>query len=422
MPSIELQRWFSRSAGPCAAASSPRRHLPFARWGLALTIVLLAGCGSDSSITLDFGERAEDPAFAWNIPARIPLPVVPEDNPMTEEKFQLGRHLFYDKRLSANGTIACASCHHQELAFSDGRKRPVGATGEPHPRNAQPLVNVAFNATFNWANPSVITLEEQVMTPLFGDDPIEHGINDGNLPLILETLRADHELAERFRAAFPEDEDRISVHRIVQALATFVRGIVSFETAFDRYSEGDRTAMSSRARRGMDLFFSERFECFHCHGGYNLTNSVFDSGMFIRERPFHNTGLYNIDGLGGYPWPNTGIHEITGRADHMGRFRAPSLRNVAVTAPYNHDGSTETLRDVIRNYASAGRNITEGPFPGDGRMNPFKDGFVVGFSMTDDELEELMAFLEALTDYDILANPRFSDPKHDAPADRGELR
>jgi len=132
------------------------------------------------------------------------------------------------------------------------------------------------------------------------------------------------------------------------------------------------------------------------------------------EPLFHNTGLYNVDGLGAYPEPNTGRHEVTGQAQHMGQFRTPSLRNVALTAPYNHDGSVATLEDVIRNYASGGRHITSGPNAGDGRISPIKDGFIVSFSITEQEIADVVAFLESLTDEEFISNPRFSDPWQDA--------
>ncbi|WP_157092279.1 methanobactin export MATE transporter MbnM [Thioalkalivibrio nitratireducens] len=380
-------------------------------WGVAATglalLLLLPGCGSETFVD-DHGARLS--AFEYDVPERIPLPVEPEGNPMTEEKFQLGRHLFFDTRLSANGTIACASCHHQDKAFADGRALPVGATGEVHPRNSQGLVNAAYFPSLTWANPVLLTIEQQIMIPLFGEEPVEHGINDSNRDQILYELETDPVYQRLFADAFPDDDQPFTFHRVVQALASFVRGITAFSSRFDRYQEGDRDALTASERQGMELFFSERMECFHCHGGYNFTNSVYDRSHFFREMPFHNTGLFNIDGLGGYPEPNTGVHEITGRPGDMGRFRAPSLRNVALTAPYMHDGSIETLEEVIQTYAAGGRNVTTGPHVGDGRMNPLKDGFVVGFQLSDAELQAVLDFLHALTDESVTTNPRFSNP------------
>lgn len=373
---------------------------------LSALIVLLSGC-PDSSTTIDDGGTLRSD-FDWQVRAGIPLPVEPADNPMTEAKFQLGRHLFYDARLSANETISCGSCHQQDKAFADGLVAASGASGEVHPRNSQALVNIGYNPTLTWGNPSLRTIEQQIVIPLFGENPIEHGISDANQELVLNRILAEPAYAPLFSAAFPNQP--VSYDTIVKALASFVRGMTSFSSDFDRYEQGDSSALSESAKRGMALFFSESLECFHCHGGYNFTDSVQDRTMFLVDRPFHNTGLYNIDGLGGYPEPNTGIHEITGRAADMGRFRAPSLRNIAVTAPYMHDGSVATLEDAIRNYAAGGRNLTAGANAGDGRMNPYKDGFISGFSITDDEISDLIAFLESLSDDQFLSAERFSNP------------
>lgn len=372
-------------------------------------MLLLSACpGSHETRYDDTAARAS--AFAWALPAHIPLPLEPEDNPMTEEKFQLGRHLFYDRRLSGNGTVACASCHLQSMGFSDGLQRSVGATGEVHPRNAQALVNVAYHSTLNWANPSVTQIEKQVLVPLFGEFPVEHGVNEENKTEILALLASDPVYAELFSAAFPQADELINFENITRALASFVRGLTSFDSDFDRMEAGDANALSPAAKQGMALFFSERLECFHCHGGYNFTDAFVDRSMLFPLRAFHNTGLYNVDGRGAYPADNTGVFEITGEPAHMGSFRAPTLRNIAVTAPYMHDGSIATLDEVIRTYAAGGRNITSGPYAGDGRNNPHKDGFVSGFSITDQEVMDLIDFLESLTDDSFLSNERFANP------------
>lgn len=373
---------------------------------LGCAVALLSGC-PDSNTTID-DQGTLRSEFDWQIRAGIPLPVEPADNPMSEAKFQLGRHLFYDPRLSTNETVSCSSCHHQDKAFADGRIAARGATGELHPRNSQALVNIAYNPTLTWGNPSLRTIEQQIFIPLFGESPIEHGISDANQELVLNRILAEPVYAPLFSAAFPDQP--ISYDTIVKALASFVRGMTSFSSDFDRYEQGDSSALSQSAKNGMALFFSEQLECFHCHGGYNFTDSVQDRTMFLVDRPFHNTGLYNIDGLGGYPEPNTGVHEITGRAEDMGRFRAPSLRHIAVTAPYMHDGSIATLEDAIRNYAAGGRNLTAGPNAGDGRMNPYKDGFISGFSISDEQINDLIAFLQSLTDDEFLTSDRFADP------------
>jgi cytochrome c peroxidase len=160
----------------------------------------------------------------------------------------------------------------------------------------------------------------------------------------------------------------------------------------------------------MDMFFSERFECHHCHTGFNFTLSTVTASSTFDDFPFFNTGLYNVAGTGAYPDGNTGIHEITNAATDMGRFRPPTLRNIALTAPYMHDGSVATLRDVLQIYMDGGRQIVDGDYAGDGRANPYKSGLVPGFTLTDGEIVDLLAFLNSLTDETFISDPRFSDP------------
>ena len=160
----------------------------------------------------------------------------------------------------------------------------------------------------------------------------------------------------------------------------------------------------------MELFFSERLECFHCHGGFNFTDSTTHANTAIEQIGYHNTGLYNLDGNGAYPADNTGLYDMTGERRDMGRFKAPTLRNIAVTAPYMHDGSVETLSDAIEHYRRGGRLIAEGAAAGDGRLSPYKSEFVRGFELSDEERHDLIEFLESLTDPDVLSDEQLSDP------------
>lgn len=379
------------------------------RWVIgALAAGLSWACGEDE------GETPPPPppemsAWAWALPPGFPTPVVPDDNPMSAAKVELGRHLFYDIRLSGNGTQSCASCHEQARAFTDGRALAEGSTGAMHPRNAQTLANVVYNATLTWANPGLVELERQIVIPMFGDAPIELGIA-GYEDEVLARFSADPLYGDLWAAAFPDATGGISYDGIVDAIACFLRTMMSGDSAYDRFVAGEPDVMSLSARRGMNLFFSERLECHHCHGGFNFTQSSTHEGQTFEERPFHNTGLYDIDGEGSYPLDNTGVFEITGEPADMGRFRAPTLRNVAVTAPYMHDGSVETLEEVLDIYAAGGRLVEDGPLAGDGRANPHKSGFVGGFLMSESERADLVAFLESLTDDGFLSDPRFADP------------
>jgi len=349
------------------------------------------------------------PDWNWELPPDIPPPQVPADNLMNAAKVELGRWLFYEKRLSRNQAMACASCHLQGLAFTDGASRSVGATGETHPRSSMSLVNVAYASRLTWANPLLDRLEDQALTPLLGDRPVEMGLRNGE-QRFAELLRSEARYARLVARAFPSDKDPHSLLNGVRAIAAFVRTINSFDAPYDRYLAGEADAISASAERGMELFFSERLECFHCHGGFNFTDSTTHANTDVERVGYHNTGLYNLGNTGAYPSDNTGLFDMTGERRDMGRFKAPSLRNIAVTAPYMHDGSVATLADVIANYERGGRLIAEGPLAGDGRLSPFKSEFVTGFELTDEERADLLAFLDALTDKTVLSDPRFSDP------------
>jgi len=347
--------------------------------------------------------------YQWQIAPNAPLPDVPIDNPMSDIKVELGRRLFYDTRLSANNTMSCATCHIQALAFTDGKARAVGATGAVHPRSSMTLVNVAYASRLTWANQLLSHLEDQALTPLFGDNPVEMGMS-GHEEELVGMLKADEHYAEFLPEAFPADEDPFSVVNVVRSISTFVRTIISFDAPYDRYLEGDEGALSAQALLGMELFFSERLECFHCHGGFNFTDSTTHANANVDRIGYHNTGLYNIDDAGAYPSDNTGLYDMTGQRRDMGRFKAPTLRNIAVTAPYMHDGSVLTLDDALSHYARGGRLLEEGANAGDGRRNPFKSEFIRGFELSDDERQALLAFLDALTDKTVLTDPRFSNP------------
>jgi cytochrome c peroxidase len=360
----------------------------------AAVLAGLSACGGGGVRT------AVAPTYDWRMPAWVPPPTVPDDNPMTEAKFQLGRHLFYDKRLSADRTMSCASCHEQERAFTDGRALPVGVSGETVPRNAQGLANVAWLPVLTWANPNLKRLELQALVPMFGTHPAELGMA-GRENELFERLRNEPRYRGLFADAFPETPNEISLRTITRALAAFQRGIVSFGSPYDRYKWGNEPdAISGAAKRGEDLFFGERLECYHCHGGFTFTDNVKHARLPFAELGFHNTALYDFDGTGAYPPDNPGIVEHTADPDDAGRFRTPSLRNIEVTGPYMHDGSIATLEEAIAHYARGGRASS----------NPLKSGFLVGFELDAEEKGALLAFLRSLTDRKFLADPRFADP------------
>jgi cytochrome c peroxidase len=355
--------------------------------------------------------RVGPPAgYVWNLPRNFPAPRVPAGNPMSEAKAELGRHLFYDTRLSGNGTQSCATCHEQERAFTDGRARAVGSTGEIHPRGSMSLVNVAYTAALTWANPTLNQLENQALVPMFGEHPVELGLQ---MPAdaMLDRLRRETRYPPLFERAFAADADPFSLEHVTQALATFERTIISARSPYDRYHDDrDDTAISAAARRGETLFFSQPLSCFRCHGGFTISGAVDFEGRREGHVEFHNTGLYNLPGPLSYPAPNSGLYEFTKKPEDVGKYRAPTLRNIAVTAPYMHDGSAATLDEVIDHYAAGGRTIASGDHKGNGHDNPNKSPVVGGFNLSGDQRADLIAFLRSFTDQALLHDPRFSNP------------
>ncbi len=367
-----------------------------------LFIILVSACGADD-------ETPVNTDWTWDLPEGFPTPRVPEDNPMSTAKVELGRRLFYDKQLSGNQTQSCGSCHLQSLAFTDGKAVSEGATGEMTPRGAMAIGNVVYASRLTWANPLIRTLEKQQLTPLFAELPVELGLTSQEQAL--ERLNADPVYPDLFRAAFETEEPAITLETMTKAISAFQRSIISADTPYDRFVYGkDHSALSAAEQRGKDLFFSERLECFHCHGGFNFSDSVQHDGSVFDEVKFHNNGLYNIGGTGAYPTGNQGVFEISGVLEDSGRFKAPSLRNIGLTAPYMHDGSIKTLEEVIDHYARGGREILDGPNAGDGKFSPFKSELVTGFVISDEERADLIAFLNALTDQTMVDNPAYSDP------------
>ena len=354
---------------------------------------------------------AETAAFQWDIPRPFPRPPVPSDNPMSAAKVELGRYLFYDRRMSVNGKTSCATCHRQELAFTDGRARAEGTTGEMHPRSSMSLANVAYLPSLTWVNPDLDRLEDQAFLPIRGTSPIELGMKDSE-DRFLSEVKLDPVYLRLFPQAFPESASPHTLVNVTKSIAAFERTLISVRSPYDRYNFGNEPdAISAAAKRGELLFFSgQKAGCFQCHGSWNFDGQLrFEGGPNVRT-VFLNTGLYNVAGRYSFPEPNTGLFQFTGRPADVGKFRAPTLRNIAVTAPYMHDGSIPTLSEVIDHYAAGGRTITSGPYAGVGRDNPNKAPNLAGFRISESEKQDLIAFLESLTDSDFLHNPGFSDP------------
>lgn len=313
-------------------------------------------------------------AYRWELPQGFPAPLIPTDNPMSEVKVELGRYLFYDMRLSVNAKTSCATCHRQELSFTDGRPTAVGTTGQIHSRNVMSLVNVAYSASLTWSDPHVRRLEDQAPIPIFGERPIEMGLreSDGVPP----PVASDTRYRDLFARAFPGETPAFTMRNIVKAISAFERTIISAASAYDRYHyRGDDSAVSPAVRRGETLFFSQPLSCFRCHGGFNFSDATEFEGRPRRSPPMHATG-------------------VTG----PGMFKAPSLRNVALTAPYMHDGSLPTLEAVLDRYAAGGGHVLG------------QDPLIGGFPLSTAQRSDIIEFLRSLTDESLLHNPRFANP------------
>ena len=261
------------------------------------------------------------------------------------------------------------------------------------------LTNVAYNAAFTWGSGKVRSLELQMRQPLFNEHPLEMGLkSDG--AAALGALLADADYLAQFQAAFPGEASAVSMEHVIKAIACFERTLISGRSPFDRYLfDDDHGALSEPAKRGMALFYSARVGCAQCHSGINFSGPIIYLGHASERALFANTGLYDLDRRGAYPSSDQGLIEVTHRGSDMGKFRVPTLRNVALTAPYMHDGSLPTLDAVLEHYVRGGRR------------NPHQDPRVRPFSLTESERAELLAFLDSLTDRDFVENPQFSMPK-----------
>lgn len=219
---------------------------------LLLTCLLVVG----AAVTVPIAGQADDVDLRalLHLPDDAPLPRVPAGNPLTAEKIALGRALFYDVQLSGNQTQSCASCHLQQHAFSDAQTVPTGSTGHNLARNAQPLFNLGYMPHYTWASTALTTLETQIHIPIRAENPVELGVNDGNADAVLNRFSSDARYDPLFRAAFPESASGPTYQKIVMALASFLRTMTSFDSAVDRFMNGDISALNAEEQRGLALF------------------------------------------------------------------------------------------------------------------------------------------------------------------------
>lgn len=291
-------------------------------------------------------------------PALRPVDVPPA-NPQTDAKVALGSQLFFDPRLSRDNTISCATCHDPELAWANHHAVDAGIDGRKGTRNSGTILDAAY-MDFQFWDGRARTLEEQALGPIH--NPLEMGETVEN---VVRKLSAIDGYRRQFQAVFGGD---VTADAIAKAIAAFERTVLSGPSPYDRYRAGDRGAMPEAAVRGMRLF-NGKARCRMCHGG-----------EMFSDQGFHNIGV-GMDRA----QPDIGREAVTKAARDRGRFKTPSLRNVALTWPYMHDGSVRTLIDVVEFYDRGGVK------------NPTLDIFVIPLELTDDEGKDVVAFLEALT-------------------------
>lgn len=368
-------------------------------WTLSITllILLLASCRKEPDISpdpcTDCGDdaliegRYQPEAYAFELPDWMPMPIIPEDNPTTVAGVALGRRLFYDPILSADSTQSCASCHQQKRAFTDGRVLSVGIRGLEGRRNAMSLVNMGYNARgFFWDGRSD-NLEEQALIPI--EDHLEM---DNTWEAVEEDLRAHPDYPRYFREAFGvERKSEIDRELVVKAIAQFERTLISYQSRYDQIVWERQGFPTDSEQRGLELFFIEDNQevehpgCSHCHFNPHFT-----------DHSFKNNGLDTVANLEDFS--DLGRGEVTNNRFDNGKFRVPSLRNVALTAPYMHDGRFETLEEVLDHYSSGGHGIIN------------EDPNIRPFTMTEQDKADLIAFLNMLTDTSFINNPAFANP------------
>ncbi len=284
---------------------------------------------------------------------------IPPDNPLTIEKINLGRQLYFDSRLSADGTVSCATCHAPDKGFSDGRPTSTGIKGQVGGRNAPVTINRLFSQEQFWDGRSP-SLEDQALGPV--QNPVEMGHTLQGMVATLDKLKG---YQEQFRQVFGTN---VTEAGVAKAIAAFERTLLCGNSAFDRYEDGDDTALSESEQRGLQLF-REKANCLRCHTGFAFTD----------ER-YHNIGV-GFD----RPKPDLGQYTITKKEAAKGAFKTPTLRNIAASAPYMHDGSAKTLEDVIEFYDKGGIK------------NPHLSNEIKPLNLTAKEKADLVAFLKSLS-------------------------
>ena len=318
---------------------------------------------------------------------------------MNSPDVTLGHFLFYEKKLSINSSKSCSSCHDPLLAFSDGYRSSVGIYGDPLPHNSPSLINVSSRISLDWKRADLHLLEDQMNRPLFSMVPPELGIESKDSSF-LNRFQDDSLYITLFREAFPHELNPISFTNIKKSISSYLLQLNSRQSAYDKFKTNPRKyPLSKDALKGMKIFYGKKTSCFVCHGGQDFDKPEFGSH-------FANTGLYYCR-----EFTQDEISNVENCTDVDSlAYRIPSLRNVAISGPYYHDGSEDELLEVIRNYEKGGRIVDFGDCRGDGAFHPLKDARLRKFVLSDDEELELLAFLQTLTDTSYLCNQLFTNP------------
>ncbi len=352
-------------------------------------LVLISSCKDDEVLVCP-----EDPVISsipigedydLNLPSHFANPTtIPADNPMKQESVNLGRFLFWEKKLSGDNTMSCGTCHAPENAFGTNNIVDIGIDGIAGTRNTMPLVNMVFQSTITWDG-GVETLEDQAFEPV--KNPIEMHEEWVNA---VQKIADDPNYDALFTAAYgTADVDSI---RITKSIAQFIRSMVSQDSKYDKWKKGEILFLSSIEFEGLDLFGTEGglggdgADCFHCHEPF---------AHQFRKEGFSNNGIDSV-------FTDLGRGGITGLPSDYGKFKIPTLRNIEYSAPYMHDGRFETLDEVIEHYNNGGL-----PSP---TIDPFMEAFGVGLTLSTQEKAAVKAFLLSLSDPEFINNPNFSDP------------
>ena len=363
-------------------------NTPFTVGACLLAVAVLLGACEPDPVVCEVPPGATP--LEIDIPPFFPPMDIPPDNPTTVEGVELGRLLFWEKALSADSTMSCGTCHMPEFSFAAPTAVSTGITGAQGTRNAMALINMGWATRYFWDGRAV-TLEEQILEPIPHPDEM-------NLPWPEATARlaADEAYTAAFSAAFGDAD--ISSETVAKAIAQFLRTMVSADSKFDRWRRG-QAQLTDLEFQGYEIFNREggdpevvpggQFgaDCFHCHS---------EAGLQFADYLFHNNGLDSTFAA------DPGLAGVTGQPLDSGRFRTPTLRNVALTAPYMHDGRHQTLDEVIEHYNSGGVPSAT--------IDPFMKYSSGGLMLQPQQKEALIAFLHTLTDTAFAQNPAFADP------------